>query len=254
LLLRQHQQQQQEQSSPSTSASTPHMRFFGAPASSTVVVTPTITSATTTITPRNTSVRATRGAPSVPTHQNDPASPRQFLNNNNNSSSTNASTRLQQHPLEQQQQHDDGGGGGDGDEEAVWMALPTSLLPHWCCLMLCSILALAAVAAGTPLTLSSSTAASDSNSDGYFEDMQMCMAISTLSLLLTFVASSCYLLIPEAFVGTLYEVTVVRTVHNYMFWCVCVCVMFESALNSELMCNFTIPSDPHTTTHLNNNI
>ena len=82
--------------------------------------------------------------------------------------------------------------------------------------MLCSALCLAAVAAGTPLTMSSSEAQGQEAS-GPYDDMQIVMAIATLSLMLTFVAGACYLLIPAAFVGTLYEVTVVRptTVYNY---------------------------------------
>ena len=98
------------------------------------------------------------------------------------------------------------------EEEPLLMQLPRSLLPHWGALMLCSALCLAAVAAGTPLTMSSSS--SNSQSGGHYDDMQIVMAIATLSLMLTFVASACYLLIPAAFVGTLYEVTVVR-IYNF---------------------------------------
>ena len=95
----------------------------------------------------------------------------------------------------------------ESTEEPLLMQLPRSLLPHWGALMMCSALCLAAVAAGTPLTMSSSTA----GDSGHYDDMQIVMAIATLSLMMTFVASACYLLIPAAFVGTLYEVTVVRT-------------------------------------------
>ena len=104
----------------------------------------------------------------------------------------------------------------NNNEEPLILQLPRSLLPHWFTLMLCSALCLAAVAAGTPLTMSSSEAQGQEAS-GPYDDMQIVMAIATLSLMLTFVAGACYLLIPAAFVGTLYEVTVVRPTSVYHY-------------------------------------
>lgn len=95
-------------------------------------------------------------------------------------------------------------------KEVQMLQLPPSLFPHWCLLLLCSALCLAAAAAGTPLTTNSSTAENSSETIHY-ENLQMVMAIATLSLMLTFLASACYVLIPASFVGTLYEVTVVST-------------------------------------------
>lgn len=94
------------------------------------------------------------------------------------------------------------------EEDTQLLKLPPSLFPHWCVMMLCSALCLAAVSAGTPLTTSSSAAESN-NQMQHYENLQMVMAIATLSLMLTFLAAACYVLIPASFVGTLYEVTVV---------------------------------------------
>jgi hypothetical protein len=90
------------------------------------------------------------------------------------------------------------------------LILPSSLFPHWCISMMCSALSLAAAAAGTPLT-TSSLDSETSYETGNYENLQMVMAISTLSLMLTFLACSSYVLIPASFVGSLYEVTVVST-------------------------------------------
>ena len=93
-------------------------------------------------------------------------------------------------------------------EEPQLLTLPPSLFPHWCLLMLCSAFCLAAASAGTPLTTNSSTA-ERSDEIAHYENLQMVMAIATLSLMLTFLAAACYVLVPASFVGTLYEVTVV---------------------------------------------
>ena len=93
-------------------------------------------------------------------------------------------------------------------EEPQLLTLPPSLFPHWCVLMLCSSLCLAAAAACTPLTTNSSTSERSDETANY-ENLQMVMAIATLSLMLTFLATTCYVLIPASFVGTLYEVTAV---------------------------------------------
>ncbi|CAB9505447.1 expressed unknown protein [Seminavis robusta] len=106
----------------------------------------------------------------------------------------------------------------DNDHTQYMLNLPPSLLPHWCALLICASLCLAAVAAGTPLTTnSSSNSTQGEGTESHIENLQMCMAISTLSLMLTFLAAACYIWIPASFVGTLYEVTVIGL--NVILWC-----------------------------------
>jgi hypothetical protein len=147
---------------------------------------------------RSTSVRATRGRPT----------PRRRSNGN---ATYNEPRKLNLSPEQQQQSADEA-----KRKEPQLLTLPPSLFPHWCILMLCSALCLAAVAGGTPLTTNSSTAENQSEA-GYYENLQMVMAIATLSLMLTFLAAACYVLIPASFVGSLYEVTAVsNTVQSYL--------------------------------------
>ena len=152
---------------------------------------------------RNTSARATRGRSTTQSRR---------TSTTNNHSQAPQPRQLLPPKQEQAPPLLDTESGSISPPEPLLLNLPRSLLPHWCALMMCSALCLAAVAAGTPLTMSSSTAVTEESS--HYEDMQMAMAISTLSLMLTFVAGACYLLIPASFVGTLYEVTVVRTCYH----------------------------------------
>lgn len=148
---------------------------------------------------RNTSARATRGRSTT----------RRFCSENQDNLQSKLDSqeprKLNLSPGQQQNNAE-----CNHEEEIQLLTLPPSLFPHWCMLMLCSSLCLAATAAGTPLTTNSVTI-ERSDETNHYENHQMAMAIATLSLMLTFLASACYVLIPAAFVGTLYEVTMVCT-------------------------------------------
>jgi hypothetical protein len=165
----------------------------------------------------NTSARATRGRPSTRS-RNDPSS---TCSGEPNSSASKSRAKAQEprkldlSPEQlQKRQEDPSFSSNDSNSNQIYLInLPPSLLPHWCALLICSALSLAAVASGTPLTTSSSSAATQEETegmvDGHYENLQMVMAIATLSLMLTFLAGACYIWIPASFVGTLYEVTAV---------------------------------------------
>ena len=160
---------------------------------------------------RNTSARATRGRDTSSSQVSQHS--RSSYNSGGRSSHTSPRILLvspaQDHtshtpettlsPGAKEQQH------RQQQEEPLLFNLPPSLLPHWFALLIFSALSLAAVAAGTPLTTSSSNV----ESNNAYEDLQMVMAIATLSVMLTFASVACYILMPASFVGTLYEVTVV---------------------------------------------
>lgn len=157
----------------------------------------------------NTSARATRGRSSTRSRNDPNGEP-------NNSASKSRAQAQEPRKLDlspEQQQEDSSSSDSTTPRQTYLINLPPSLLPHWCSLLICSALSLAAVAAGTPLTTSSSSATAldetEAMVDGHYENLQMVMAIATLSLMLTFLASACYIWIPASFVGTLYEVTVV---------------------------------------------
>jgi len=165
---------------------------------------------------RNTSARASRGSrPSSCSSRRSNNSngspeeqrhtPRQLLVSPVSNSQPSPTGRDEGNGTPQKQQLHTEGNQQQG--ETLYFNLPASLLPHWFALMICSSLSLAAVAAGTPTTTSSSTVNSGAS---HYEDLQMTMAITTLCVMLTFAAVASYILIPASFVGTLYEVTVVR--------------------------------------------
>jgi hypothetical protein len=151
-----------------------------------------------------TSARATRGRPSTGSRNDSSREPK----GRSNKSRVQAQEPRTLDPSLEQQQEDPSSNSSSSQNYII--NLPPSLLPHWCTLLICSTLSLAAVAAGTPLTTSSSSATDLDEAEGiHYENLQMVLAIATLSLMLTFLASACYIWIPASFVGTLYEVTVV---------------------------------------------
>jgi hypothetical protein len=161
----------------------------------------------------NTSARATRGRPSTRSRNDPSGEPKSSASRSRAQAQEPRKLDLSPEQL-QKQQEDPSISSNDGNSNQIYLInLPPSLLPHWCALLICAALSLAAVAAGTPLTTSSSSAAAHDETegmvDGHFENLQMVMAIATLSLMLTFLAGACYIWIPASFVGTLYEVTAV---------------------------------------------